>query len=111
ILGQVSVGGLGLGYTFIDFGNLPESWLEIRTRLSSPFVAFSNNPVELPLWLYLAFALFVLVAFSNAVNLTEGLDGLAIGPVMINAGTYLIWSYVAGLVLFGRPLAQYLDIA
>jgi phospho-N-acetylmuramoyl-pentapeptide-transferase len=45
------------------------------------------------------------------VNLTDGLDGLAIGPVMINAGTYLIWSYVAGLVLFGRPLAQYLDIA
>ena len=111
ILGQVSVGGLGLAYTFIDFGNLPESWLEIRTRLSIPFVAFSKHPVELPLWLYLAFALFVLVAFSNAVNLTDGLDGLAIGPVMINAGTYLIWSYVAGLVLFGRPLAQYLDIA
>jgi phospho-N-acetylmuramoyl-pentapeptide-transferase len=111
ILGQVSVGGLGLAYTFIDFGNLPENWLEIRTRLSIPFVAFSKHPVELPLWLYLAFALFVLVAFSNAVNLTDGLDGLAIGPVMINAGTYLIWSYVAGLVLFGRPLAQYLDIA
>ena len=111
ILGQVSVGGLGLAYSFIDFGNLPESWLEIRTRLSIPFVAFSKHPVELPLWLYLAFALFVLVAFSNAVNLTDGLDGLAIGPVMINAGTYLIWSYVAGLVLFGRPLAQYLDIA
>ena len=111
ILGQVSVGGLGLAYSFIDFGHLPESWLEIRTRLSIPFVAFSKHPVELPLWLYLAFALFVLVAFSNAVNLTDGLDGLAIGPVMINAGTYLIWSYVAGLVLFGRPLAQYLDIA
>ena len=111
ILGQVSVGGLGLAYTFIDFGSLPESWLEIRTRLSIPFVAFSKHPVELPLWVYLAFALFVLVAFSNAVNLTDGLDGLAIGPVMINAGTYLIWSYVAGLVLFGRPLAQYLDIA
>ena len=33
---------------------------------------------------------------SNAVNLTDGLDGLAIGPVMINAGTYLVWAYVAG---------------
>ena len=33
---------------------------------------------------------------SNAVNLTDGLDGLAIGPVMINAGTYLIWAYIAG---------------
>ena len=40
-----------------------------------------------------------------------GPNGLAIGPVMINAGTYLIWAYVAGLVLFGRPVAQYLDIA
>jgi phospho-N-acetylmuramoyl-pentapeptide-transferase len=111
IMGQLSVGGMGLAYTFIDFGNLPESWLSIRTRLSIPFVAFSKHPIELPLWLYIAFALFVLVAFSNAVNLTDGLDGLAIGPVMINAGTYLVWAYVAGLVLFGRPLAQYLDIA
>jgi phospho-N-acetylmuramoyl-pentapeptide-transferase len=111
ILGQLGVGGVGLAYCFIDFGNLPESWLAIRTRLSIPFVAFSKHPVELPLWLYIAFALFVLVAFSNAVNLTDGLDGLAIGPVMINAGTYLVWAYVAGLVLFGRPLAQYLDIA
>jgi phospho-N-acetylmuramoyl-pentapeptide-transferase len=111
ILGQLGIGGMGLVYTFIDFGTLPADWVEIRTRLAVPFVAFSKYPVELPLWFYLAFALFVLVAFSNGVNLTDGLDGLAIGPVMINAGTYLVWSYVAGLVLFGRPLAQYLDIA
>jgi phospho-N-acetylmuramoyl-pentapeptide-transferase len=109
--GQIVIGALGVGYTFIDFGNLPDSWLEIRTRLSIPFLAFSKHPVELPLWLYIAFALFVVVAFSNGVNLTDGLDGLAIGPVMINAGTYLIWAYVAGLIVFGRPLAQYLDIA
>ena len=43
----------------------------------------------------------IVVGMSNAVNLTDGLDGLAIGPVMINAGTYLIWSYLAGLTLFG----------
>jgi phospho-N-acetylmuramoyl-pentapeptide-transferase len=73
-------------------------------------VAFAKHPVELPIGLYVAFAVFVVVATSNAVNLTDGLDGLAIGPVMINAGTYLLWSYVAGLVLFGRPIAQYLDI-
>ncbi|HVZ32705.1 MAG TPA: phospho-N-acetylmuramoyl-pentapeptide-transferase [Polyangiaceae bacterium] len=109
--GQIVIGALGVGYTFIDFGNLPDNWLEIRTRLSVPFLAFSKHPVELPLWLYIAFAVFVVVAFSNGVNLTDGLDGLAIGPVMINAGTYLIWAYVAGLIVFGRPLAQYLDIA
>jgi len=111
IIGQLGVGGLGLAYAFIDFGTLPAEWIDIRTRLSIPFLAFSKFPIELPLWAYLAFALFVVVAFSNGVNLTDGLDGLAIGPVMINAGTYLVWSYVAGLVLFGRPLAEYLDIA
>jgi phospho-N-acetylmuramoyl-pentapeptide-transferase len=111
ILGQLVVGGLGLGSTFIDFGNLPTEWIDIRTRLSIPFLAFSKYPIDLPLWVYLAFALFVIVAFSNGVNLTDGLDGLAIGPVMINAGTYLVWAYVAGLVLFGRSMAEYLDIA
>ena len=56
------------------------------------------------------FAIFLILATTNAVNLTDGLDGLAIGPVMINAGAYLVWAYVAGLILFGRPIAQYLDI-
>lgn len=111
ILGQVGFGGAGLAYAFVDFGQLSPDWLALRTRLAVPFVSFSKFPIDLPLAVYLAFALFVLVAFSNGVNLTDGLDGLAIGPVMINAGTYLIWAYVAGLVLFGRPLAQYLDIA
>jgi phospho-N-acetylmuramoyl-pentapeptide-transferase len=54
--------------------------------------------------------LILVVALSNAVNLTDGLDGLAIGPVMISAGTYTIWAYVAGLVLFGRHMATYLGI-
>jgi phospho-N-acetylmuramoyl-pentapeptide-transferase len=44
------------------------------------------------------------------VNLTDGLDGLAIGPVMINAGTYMVLSYIAGLTLFGFDMARYLDI-
>jgi phospho-N-acetylmuramoyl-pentapeptide-transferase len=74
-------------------------------------LAFDKHPLELSPWLYAAFALFVIIGTSNAVNLTDGLDGLAIGPVMINSGTYLVWAYVAGSVLFGRPLADYLDIA
>jgi len=74
-------------------------------------LAFDKHPVDLPIWLYAGFAVLVVVAMSNAVNLTDGLDGLAIGPVMINAGTYLIWAYIAGSVLFGRHLADYLDIA
>jgi phospho-N-acetylmuramoyl-pentapeptide-transferase len=59
---------------------------------------------------YVPFAILVVVATSNAVNLTDGLDGLAIGPVMINAGTYLIWAYLAGATLASFSLATYLDI-
>jgi len=110
ILGQVLIGGLVLGYLF--FGpEQPLDWVEIRYRLAVPFVAFDKHPISLPAWVYLPFALFVLVGMSNAVNLTDGLDGLAIGPVMINAAAYGVWAYVAGSVLFGQPLAAYLDIA
>jgi phospho-N-acetylmuramoyl-pentapeptide-transferase len=111
LLGQVLIGFLAVYATFLYTDGLPADWIEIRSRLAIPFVAFNRFPVELPLWLYVAFAIFVVVGTSNAVNLTDGLDGLAIGPVMINAATYMVWAYVAGAILFGRPLAAYLDIA
>jgi phospho-N-acetylmuramoyl-pentapeptide-transferase len=111
LLGQFLIGGVAIGYLYLDSRSVPAGWVAIRTRLSVPFVAFDKHPMDLPLWLYIGFAVLVVVAMSNAVNLTDGLDGLAIGPVMINAGTYLIWAYIAGSVLFGRPLADYLDIA
>ncbi|HTM44405.1 MAG TPA: phospho-N-acetylmuramoyl-pentapeptide-transferase [Polyangiaceae bacterium] len=110
LLGQTAIGSAGLLYAFQYAHGLSHEWLLIRTRLALPFLAFSKHPIELPFWLYIVFAVFVVVGTSNAVNLTDGLDGLAIGPVMINAGTYLIWAYIGGLVLFGRPMAQYLDI-
>jgi phospho-N-acetylmuramoyl-pentapeptide-transferase len=110
LLGQFAIGGTALGWLFFSTQGMPASWLLIRTRLSVPFLAFAKHPIELPVWLYFLFALIVVVAMSNAVNLTDGLDGLAIGPVMINAGTYTVWAYVAGLVLFGRHVATYLDI-
>lgn len=110
LLGQTLIALLALSWVFLDESKMPVAWLEIRHRLSIPFLAFSKYPVELPGWLYLSFAVFVVVAMSNAVNLTDGLDGLAIGPVMINAGTYMLWAYIAGAVLFGQQLASYLDI-
>lgn len=83
ILGQVLIGGALLGYLY--FGpDQPADWVELRYRLAVPFVAFDKHPLTLPPWLYLGFALFILVGMSNAVNLTDGLDGLAIGPVMID---------------------------
>ena len=47
-------------------------------------------------WVYIPFAVLVIVGTSNAVNLTDGLDGLAIGPVMTTAATYAILAYCAG---------------
>ncbi len=55
-------------------------------------------------WLYVAFALFVMVGSSNAVNLTDGLDGLAIGPVMTCAGTYGVIAYAVGNAKFSAYL-------
>jgi phospho-N-acetylmuramoyl-pentapeptide-transferase len=98
------------GYLWYGETGLPADWIAIRNRLAIPFVAFSKHPVVLPSWLYVAFAAFTIVAMSNAVNLTDGLDGLAIGPVMINAGTYLIFAYLAGATFFGKDIATYLDI-
>ncbi len=57
-------------------------------------------------WWYIPFAVAVIVGASNAVNLTDGLDGLAAGPVMITGGVYLIFSYAAGNVI----VADYLQI-
>ncbi len=97
------------GYLWYGKG-LPADWHALRDRLSVPFVAFEKHPISMPSWLYVLFASFVIVGTSNAVNLTDGLDGLAIGPVMINAGTYLVLAYLAGLTLFGNDIARYLDI-
>ncbi len=57
-------------------------------------------------WFYVAFAAFTIVGFSNAVNLTDGLDGLATVPVMMAAGAFGVISYLAGNFVF----AQYLQV-
>ncbi len=110
LLGQALIGGAAISYTFLRPERMPADWNMIRTRLAIPFVAFSKVPIDLPVSVYIPFGIFVVVATSNAVNLTDGLDGLAIGPVMINAGTYLIWAYVAGATIARFSLAAYLDI-
>ncbi len=97
-------------WLFYGEAGLPEDWLSVRHRLAVPFFAFSKYPVSLPPWLYVIFGSFVMVGTSNAVNLTDGLDGLAIGPVMVAAATYAILAYVAGLTLFGNVVANYLNI-
>ena len=97
-------------WLFYGDSGLPSDWLAIRNRLAVPFVSFDRYPIILPPWASVIFASFVMVGTSNAVNLTDGLDGLAIGPVMVSAGTYAILAYMAGLMLFGNVITVYLGI-
>ena len=64
---------------------------------------FKNTLIQLG-WLFIPFAAFVLVGTSNAVNLTDGLDGLAIVPVMIAAGCFGLISYLVGNTVFSSYL-------
>jgi phospho-N-acetylmuramoyl-pentapeptide-transferase len=72
-------------------------------HLSFPF--FKNLRPDLG-WFYVVFAILVIVGSSNAVNLTDGLDGLAAGPTVVTAAVYLVFSYLAGHVV----LADYLQL-
>ena len=73
------------------------------SSLNVPF--FKNITPDLGYW-YVPFAVFIIVGSSNAVNLTDGLDGLAIGPIIIAFITYILFAYFAGHVEF----ASYLQI-
>jgi phospho-N-acetylmuramoyl-pentapeptide-transferase len=73
------------------------------TRLNIPF--FKTMTPDL-YWGYILLALIIIVGTSNAVNLTDGLDGLAIGPATIAFGTYLLLSYLSG----NLKIATYLQI-
>lgn len=73
------------------------------SRLNVPF--FKGIIPDLG-WGYVLLAVFVIVGTSNAVNLTDGLDGLAMGPIVIAFTCYLVFSYLAGNV----KIANYLQI-
>lgn len=73
------------------------------SRLIFPF--FKKAMPDLGNW-YILFAVLVIVGTANAVNLTDGLDGLAIGPVLISGGTFMLFCYLAGNYRF----ATYLQI-
>jgi phospho-N-acetylmuramoyl-pentapeptide-transferase len=75
----------------------------LGTSLSVPF--FKDVLIDFGTF-FIIFAAFVMVGASNAVNLTDGLDGLAIGPVMIVAGVFALISYLVGNAVF----AEYLQI-
>ncbi len=76
--------------------------LQFDTRLTVPFLKNLNPDLGL---LFIPFAAVVIVGCANAVNLTDGLDGLAIGPVMTVAFCYWVFTYVAGNAKFAEYLA------
>jgi phospho-N-acetylmuramoyl-pentapeptide-transferase len=89
---------IGLVVSFILFNAIDHD-----SRLIFPF--FKKVMPDLGDW-YILFGMLVIVGSANAVNLTDGLDGLAIGPVLIASGTFMLFCYLAGNFRF----ASYLQI-
>ncbi len=91
------------GIVFAVLWSIPD----MRERARDFMVPFYKHPVlQLPMLAAFIFMVLVLVGASNAVNLTDGLDGLAIGCTNSVAGSYLLLTYVAGHINF----AEYLQV-
>jgi phospho-N-acetylmuramoyl-pentapeptide-transferase len=82
------------------------TWLMVSAGGTQLHVPFVKETVADLGWFYIVFGAFVIVAFGNAVNLTDGLDGLATMPVIIASLAFLLISYLVGNVKF----AEYLGI-
>lgn len=92
---QLAIAGVA---AFWILSHMPEG---MSTTLAVPF--FKSTLIELG-WVFVGFAVLVVVGSSNAVNLTDGLDGLAIVPVMIAAGVFLLIAYLVGNSVFSGYL-------
>lgn len=75
-----------------------------NTAIQIPFA--KEAVIELPWWLFVIFEALVIVGCANAVNLTDGLDGLVTGPIMTVAFAYGVFAYSAG----NSKIASYLQI-
>jgi phospho-N-acetylmuramoyl-pentapeptide-transferase len=93
LLGQLIVGAAAAVVLIL----LPD----FQTTLTFPF--FKQAVLELG-WFFVGLVLLLLVGSSNAVNLTDGLDGLATGAMLIAAATYAVFTWVAGNAIAARYL-------
>ncbi|MDD5299629.1 MAG: phospho-N-acetylmuramoyl-pentapeptide-transferase [Gallionella sp.] len=96
-MGWQSIIALAVGIYLWNTASLPA-----HTELIVPFLKLLVFP--LPVFLFIALAYFVIVGTSNAVNLTDGLDGLAIMPTVLVSGALAIFAYVAGNAVFAKYL-------
>ncbi len=94
-----AVAALLLSLIAASADNAPEHY---STSLTVPF--FKDFLINLTLIGFVAFGAFVIVGAGNAVNFTDGLDGLAIGPVMIAAATFAVIAYIMGTPRFADYL-------
>ncbi|ANT60944.1 phospho-N-acetylmuramoyl-pentapeptide-transferase [Salipiger sp. CCB-MM3] len=97
---------LAIGFGIAAVAAAWAAWLhpaDLTGQLAFP--VFKNALLDLG-WLFVPFAMIVIVGAANAVNLTDGLDGLAIMPVMIAGGTLGIIAYAVGRTDF----TEYLDV-
>ncbi len=110
---EFAIAGGAMAYLFYSNTMSPE----IRLQFQLPFTDFRHTALELPAWIYVIVGSVVVVGAANAVNFTDGLDGLAIGPSIMNAGTFLVFAYIAGttatIVVKGQEqtIAEYLHVA
>jgi len=109
------IAGAGVGIVLVAL----TQFKLFATQLSVPFLKFLHPTLQWHHWPatlphlgllafvpFVAFVIFVLMGTSNAVNLTDGLDGLAIGCTIIAAGALTVLTYVSGHVVF----ADYLEL-
>ena len=83
---------------FLIYSTIPEN---LNSTVNFPF--FKNLIIDLGIFFFI-FGIFIIVGSANAVNLTDGLDGLAIVPVMIVATTFAFIAYVSGNINFSEYL-------
>ncbi len=92
-----SVFGLGAAIILLKTAQSP-----IETQLIVPF--FKHVVIDLAPWMFILLTYFVIVGTSNAVNLTDGLDGLAIMPTVLVGGALGIFAYTTGHIEFAKYL-------
>jgi phospho-N-acetylmuramoyl-pentapeptide-transferase len=88
--------------TFLGFTKGTDQGFDLKL-----YLPFLKNWIPFIGWLYVPWIMFILVSSSNAVNLADGLDGLAIGLTLISASALTALTYVSGHSVFSK----YLDIA
>ncbi len=100
---------IALTLMFVFFYVLADD-ANFNNRIYLPFMRIDNYYFEVPKWVYAIFASIVIVGTSNAVNLTDGLDGLAIMPSITGAAVFLLFAYLSGAVLWKFNIQKYLLI-